>query len=190
MLELAAVGSDPVRALAVAREIGGVAYTSDAPMSDGRPFASLVLASTADPAPLASISDVGSYLVYRRTMRSHPPQWQAERPTPGLVAVFAMVRRSDRTHQQADAHWRDVHAPLALRIHVGMWDYQQCSVVHTFSGPDYDGFALCGFGSEADLRERFFDGPDGQQAIRDDVANFVDGQRSPRRVLCREWHRA
>ena len=61
------------------------------------------------------------------------------------------------------------------------------SIVERFSGEDYDGIALCGFGSEDDLRLRFFDGPEGQQAIRDDVASFADTSRSPRRVLCQEW---
>ena len=60
-------------------------------------------------------------------------------------------------------------------------------IVERFSGEDFDGIALCGFGSEDDLRLRFFDGPEGQQAIRDDVASFADTARSPRRVLCQEW---
>jgi hypothetical protein len=68
-----------------------------------------------------------------------------------------------------------------------MWDYTQCSVVATLSGTPYDGFALCGFASEEDLRERFFDGPEGQAAIRADVATFADMERSPRRVLMTEW---
>jgi hypothetical protein len=42
---------------------------------------------------------------------------------------------------------------------------------------------LCGFDSREDLRERFFDGPDGRVAIREDVARFADGTRSPRRLI-------
>jgi len=40
--------------------------------------------------------------------------------------------------------------------------------------------------SMADLRERFYDNDDGRAAIRDDVARFADGARSPRRLLAVE----
>ena len=186
MLEFLALGSDPEAAKAVAQQLGGVAYLSTSG-GEGRPFASIVRVATSDPSALAPADDLGRYLVYSRTMRSHPHNWTGPNPTPGLVAAFGMVRRDGMTHAQSDAHWRDVHAPLALRIHIGMWAYTQCSIVERFSGEDYDGIALCGFGSEDDLRLRFFDGPEGQQAIRDDVASFADTSRSPRRVLCQEW---
>ncbi len=186
MLEFLALGSDPAAAKAVAQELGGTAYLSSG-SSEGRPFASIVRVATSDPARLAPASDLGLYLAFSRTMRAHPHNWTGPNPTPGVVAAFGLVRRSDRSHLEADAHWRDIHAPLALRIHIGMWAYTQCSIVERFSGEDYDGIALCGFGSDDDLRQRFFDGPEGQQAIRDDVASFADTQRSPRRVLCQEW---
>ncbi len=186
MLEFLALGSDPAAAKALAQELGGIAYLSTGD-SAGRPFASLVRVAVAEPAVLAPAADLGLYLAYSRTMRSHPHNWSGPNPTPGLVGAFGLVRRSDLSHPEADAHWRDRHAPLALRIHIGMWAYTQCSIVHRFSGEAYDGVALCGFGSEDDLRQRFFDGPEGQQAIRDDVASFADTARSPRRVLCQEW---
>ncbi len=187
MLEFLALGSDPDAAKAVARATGGVAYLSTHADQDGRPFASVVRVATADLAALAPAADVGCYVVYSRAMRQHPARWTQDLPTPGLVAAFGLVARADLSHAEADAHWRDTHAPLALRIHIGMWDYTQCSVVHRLSGLDLDGVALCGFGSEADLRERFFDGPDGRRAIVEDVATFVDTGRSGQRVLCQEW---
>lgn len=187
MLEFLALGSDPAAAKAVAQELGGVAYLSSAGLGDGRPFASIVRVATTEVAALAPAADLGRYLVYSRAMRSHPGNWRGPHPTPGVVAAFGMKRRPDLSHAQSDAHWRDVHAPLALRIHIGMWDYTQCSVVERFSGEDYDGIALCSFGSDADLRERFFDGPEGQQAIMEDIAKFADTKASPRRVLCQQW---
>jgi uncharacterized protein (TIGR02118 family) len=186
MLEFVALGSDPAVGRAVAQQCGGIAYLADRPSAD-RPFASMVRLATADPSVLEAAADVGLHLCFSRAMRSHPGQWRAPLPTPGVVAIFGLIGREGSTHAEVDAHWRDVHAPLALRHHVGMWDYTQCSVVHTFSGVAYDGLALCGFGSDADLRERFFDGPQGQEAIRADVARFADGARSPKRVLAREW---
>jgi uncharacterized protein (TIGR02118 family) len=98
-----------------------------------------------------------------------------------------MVRRPDLTHEQADAHWRDVHAPLALRHHPGMWHYHQVSVDEVLDGRFYDGIALCAFASEQELAERFFGGPDDQEVIRADVATFADGANSPRRVRMTEW---
>ena len=68
-----------------------------------------------------------------------------------------------------------------------MWDYHQVSVDEVISGHVYDGFALCGFASEYDLKERFFNGPESQVAIRDDVAKFADVVNSPRRVRMTEY---
>lgn len=186
MLELIVTGSDPDAARDVARAAGGISYTSAEDRTD-LPYRTLVRAVVSDVGVLAPAADVGTYLIYSRRLREHPVTWPPGDETPGVVATFAMVRHPDLSHVEADSHWRDVHGPLALKHHVGMWDYTQCSVVTTLAGPDYDGFALCGFGSEQDLRERFFDGPEGQQAIRDDVASFADTASSPRRVLTTEW---
>jgi hypothetical protein len=68
-----------------------------------------------------------------------------------------------------------------------MWDYQQCRVVHAFAGADYDGFAIEGFASEADFKERFYAEPSSRALILDDIVQMADVERSPRRVWCREW---
>jgi uncharacterized protein (TIGR02118 family) len=187
MQELIAVGSDPRAGKEVAAELGGKAYVVDDDRGRGRLFESLVRAQTDDLDRMRSVADIGLYVAFSRQMKAHPIDWPAEAATPGVTAAFAMVRRPDLSHVEADTHWRDVHAPLALRHHPGMWDYCQCSVVHTIEGSPYDGFALCSFASEQDLRERFFDGPEGQEVIRNDVAKFSDTVASPRRVLATEW---
>ena len=102
---------------------------------------------------------------------------------PGVIGLFPMVRHPDRSHRDADRHWRDVHAPLALEHHAAMSHYTQLSVVHRLHGPEWDGFALCGFDSMEDLKERFFATPEGRIAIRDDVARFADTRSSPRRLI-------
>ena len=104
-----------------------------------------------------------------------------------MTAAFAMVRRPDLTHEEADAHWRDVHAPLALRHHPGMWHYHQVSITEVLAGPAYDGIALCAFASEQEMSERFFGGPEDQAVIGADVARFADMANSPRRVRMVEW---
>jgi hypothetical protein len=92
----------------------------------------------------------------------------------GIVGINAVVRSQS-------------HLPLTLRHHLGMWDCQQCRVVHILAGPDYDCFALDSFASEADLRERFYNEPAARQVILDDISTMVDVERSRRRVLCQGW---
>ena len=66
-----------------------------------------------------------------------------------------------------------------------MWDYTQLSIIHTFSGPELDGFALCSFASMQDLKERFFTDDEARSIIGADVATFASPS-SPRRVLATE----
>ena len=89
-------------------------------------------------------------------------------------------------HERADQHWRDNHAPLALKVHIAMSHYNQLSIVHRFTGPEWDGFALCGFDTIEDLRERFFATKEGEAAINKDVARFSDHKKSPRRIIAVE----
>ena len=66
-----------------------------------------------------------------------------------------------------------------------MWDYTQLSIIHTSSGPELDGFALCSFASIEDLEERFFTDDEARAIIGADVATFASPS-SPRRVLATE----
>ena len=66
-----------------------------------------------------------------------------------------------------------------------MTHYYQLSVLQRFKGPAWNGFALCCFSSEEDLRNKFFNTPDGETAIARDVAIFADPRKSPRRVISR-----
>ena len=181
----AALGRDRSAAVEVARLIGGVALVDVDNDGRDRPFNTLVIGDRRVAA--GGVADVGLYRVSVRPMRYQRRSWPPESVTPGLTAVFAMLRRADLTHEQADAHWREIHAPLALRHHPGMWHYLQVSVEEVVAGPAYDGIALCGFPSEQDLRERFFGGPEDRDIIGADVALFADVVGSPRRVRMAEW---
>ena len=97
-----------------------------------------------------------------------------------------MVHHADLSHEQSDAHWRDQHAPLALEHHIHMTHYTQLSIVATLSGQAWDGFALCGFGSEEDLRERFYTTEDSVRIIAEDVNKFANVKASPRRLIVTE----
>ncbi|MCP3911335.1 MAG: hypothetical protein GY713_10300 [Actinomycetia bacterium] len=181
MLELVVAGNDPEAAVAVAQQVGGTAHIDDRADID-LAFHTLVRASTDDPDLLTPAAEVGAWVTFERVIR---PRAAVPSPDEAVVAVFPMVRHPALTHRQADDHWRDTHAPLALEHHPGMSHYTQLSVVHTIDGFTYDGFALCGFETLHDAKTRFFAGPDGQEVIRADVAEFADTLRSPRRLLTR-----
>ena len=124
-------------------------------------------------------------MVCRRVMK---PRNEAESKgkLKGAIGLFTMVHHPDLTHRQADDHWRDNHTPLAFLHHPLMTHYAQLGVVHRIHGPQWNGFALCGFDSVEDLRERFFGTPKGKIEIRRDVAFFADTVKSPRRLIATE----
>ncbi|WP_420436060.1 EthD domain-containing protein [Candidatus Poriferisodalis sp.] len=186
MHELVVTGNDPEAAAEVAASVGGVCYAADPDDRRELPFRTLVRAMTDSADALTRAGTVGTYLAFSRIIRERPLGADPGAPSPGLTAIFPMVHHPDLTHAQGDRHWRDTHAPLALRHHPGMWDYTQLSVVATLNGPSYDGFALVSFASQEDMRERFFGDDHDREVIRADVAKFADMQRSPRRVITTE----
>ena len=186
MHELVVTGNDPDAAAEAAASVGGVCYAADPDDRREFPFRTLVRAMTDAPNLLAPAATVGSYLAFSRIIRERPLGADPGTASPGLTAIFPMVHHPALTHAQGDSHWRDTHAPLALRHHPGMWDYTQLSVVATLNGPSYDGFAMVSFASLEDMRERFFGDDHDREVIRADVAKFADMQRSPRRVITTE----
>lgn len=180
-LELVVIGDDIDAARRAAAATGGIAYADDRDDAGRLPFRTLVRAVTDRPAELDPAASVGRYVVCARPQRVRP----GPDPIDGVIQINAMIGHPSLGSIGADTHWRDTHAPLALRHHVGMSQYTQLSVVHRIDGPAYDGFALCEFDSMDDLRERFFDGPEGRRVILADIASFADQERSPRRLLAR-----
>ncbi len=173
-LMLAAACSRLAPARETAAALMGTLYEDVRPGRDDLPFRALVVAATDQVEVLAAAADVGCYLVARRTIRAG---------TAAVYGLFPMCRRRDLSRAEADAHWRDVHAPLALEHHAAMTHYVQLAVLQRLSGAVFDGFALCGFASEDDLRERFFTLPDSRRVIQADILKFADVERSPRRLL-------
>lgn len=180
----AALGRDGTAGIDVARATGGSALVAN-PQRVAPTFASLVIAEDRD--ALAPVADIGLYRVEVRRMRHQRRFWPEGQPTPGVTAAYGLLRKPDLTHEVADAHWRDTHAPLALRHHPGMWHYHQVSIDEVLDGLYLDGIALCAFASEQELAERFFGGPEDEQVIWADVAKFSDTAASPRRVRMTEW---
>lgn len=186
-IELAIVSRDIDTARAAAQASEGTLLCDDRDDASKLPFRALVSAVTDDIAGLLAAGDVGAYVVYRRTMKRRAVALEALGGVDaGAVALFPMVRRPELTHSQSDAHWRDRHAPLALKHHPAMSHYTQLSILQRIRGPEWDGFALCGFDSVEDLKERFFDSPEGRVVIENDVASFADTKNSPRPLIASE----
>lgn len=187
-LELIALGQDGDAAREVATALGAIAYIDERPNADALPFRTLVRAVTDDIDALAPAATVGLHVVCARTKKARPAG-PSGRPQPrtGPVTINAMVRHPDQSHRESDDYWRDRHGPLALRIHVGMADYTQLPVLSTIAGTPYDGFAILGFDSDDDLKNRFYATPADKQVIYDDVAKFSDLKRSPRRLVAMQF---
>lgn len=117
-----------------------------------------------------------------RYLRRHRVRWRPGDPTPGVSVLYRVPRHPDLSIAAFNEHWEDRHGPLALAHHLGMWDYEQISVVDSQSPDGPDGVAVVGFPCLADFKDRFFDGPDGAAAIRADAADFTDGPRVRRQL--------
>jgi hypothetical protein len=185
-MQLVAALSDRAKARDLALALGGTLFADQRPgaVNPDLPFAALVTCATDNLPALIAAADIGVYLACERKFKVRKHVTAGEQA--GVVGIFAMVANPDLGARGADDHWRDVHAPLALQVHEAMTHYRQLSVLHCFHGPDWHGFALCGFDSLVDLREHFFATPDGRAAIMADIAILADVKKSPRRVIATE----
>lgn len=94
--------------------------------------------------------------------------------SPG-VKIVGLVRRPDgMSHDAFVDHWLQRHVPLALRHHPGLHKYVT-NVVETRLGnaPEWDGIAELHFPSIETMRTGFFDSPDGERVIREDMPRFI-----------------
>ena len=185
VLKLAAVFSDK----AVAAEVAGLSRSLmfEAAVDDTQhlPFATLVLGASPNLMDLQARADVGLYLVSERALKNKPLSALNPDQLPGCVGVFPMVASPEIDSKAADRHWHEQHGVLALEVHTAMTHYYQLTVVHRFTGADWNGLALCCFADEGDLRNKFYNSAEGKQRIAEDVLKFADTKNSPRRVVTR-----
>ena len=101
--------------------------------------------------------------------------------------VSFMERAEGLTHEQFARHWTERHTPLAVRHHVGLWNYTQSVVrrAYTPGGNAIDGIAELHFRSREDFADRFFDSDEGRAVIMADVKRFMTRPR-PETALMRE----
>jgi len=110
-----------------------------------------------------------------RTPASWERTWPDGEEAPGLKLVSFMRRADGLSHEQFVRHWTERHAPLALRHHIGLWNYRQNVVRRAFTpgGADVDGIAELHFRSRDDFDTKFFDTDDGRTVIMTDVKRFM-----------------
>jgi uncharacterized protein (TIGR02118 family) len=130
------------------------------------------------PSELISASHV--YRVEEKVEKPYDRTWPEGQRSPGVKSFFLALRHPSMSHDEMARYWGEQHAPLALRIHVGMWRYTRNVVVEarSDSAPDWDGMAMLHFRTAQDLRERFYDSDAGRAAIAADVAKFSGGGRA------------
>jgi hypothetical protein len=182
-LKIAAVFADKPEARKVAKASQSLMFEASAETTEHLPFAALVLGTSESLMDLKQHTDVGLYLVNERAVLNQPLSMLDHDMLPVIAGVFPMVANPEIGPKAADTHWREQHAPIALDVHTAMTHYYQISVMHRFSGEDWNGLALCCFANEDDLRNKFYDSPEGKRRVALDVAKFADTRNSPRRVV-------
>lgn len=117
-----------------------------------------------------------SYLVREIVQKRRERTWPLGQRSPGVKGIYPVTRLPDASREEFVRHWREVHAPLALRHHVGMSQYVQNVVLEplTPDAPAYDGISELHFPTARDMRERFIDSPEGASRIAADVSRFVE----------------
>lgn len=174
VLEFAVACSSVDTAAELARDLKGTLYADNRDDTSKLPFAALATVVSDDISELQVAADVGLYVICRRVIKPGAAN---------IYGLFPLIHHPDKTHVQADAHWRDTHGPLALEHHAFMTHYVQLSVVHRIEGPEIDGFALCGFENYEDFKNKFFTTEASVDVIAKDIENFANTKASPRRLI-------
>lgn len=155
------------------------------PLQRARSFDAMLDVATEGVPSLESLPVGGAYRVEERRLRTYPRTWADDSPTPGLFLVSTVCRAASLDGPAFDAYWRDHHGPIALRHHVGMWDYRQSVVVGrlTPGSPPVDGIARLGFPAPSAFEHGLFDSKQGRRALGDDMVRFCDVDRTEVAVL-------
>ena len=131
---------------------------------------------------------VGAYEVDEVVQRDYDRTWPSATQSPGFKMIAFLRRRPDLTHEAFSTHWRERHGPLAVARQPAFWRYVQNHLVGSLdaSAPHWDGFGEIHYRSVEDALTRSYDSEEGQQLIWEDVARFLDHERSPT-LTTNEW---
>ena len=131
---------------------------------------------------------VGAYHVEEVVQKKYDRTWPSGTQSPGFKMIAFLHRRPDLTLDAFSEHWRYRHGPLAVARQPGFWQYVQNHLVEpmTETSPAWDGFGEIHFRSFEDAFTRSYDSDEAQQLIWEDVARFLDYERSPT-LTTHEW---
>lgn len=120
---------------------------------------------------------VGAYLARTNLVRDYARERPPGARTPGVKMVVMGRRHPDLTLAQFERHWRDVHAPIALKHHPRLWRYSQNVVLTRYGDavPQLDSVAELHFRTVDDLTLRLYDSLDGRRVIAADAKRFGGG---------------
>lgn len=181
-MELVALSSDVGALHAVVALTGGRFHEAYATEKPTAPYRAMLRTSTDAIEAISAAADVGLYVAHERVIKAPGASSSPDR----VIACFGMVAHPDLGHRGSDDHWRDRHAPLALKSHLAMCDYTQLSIVATLQGTPLDGIALCAFDSRQELSDKFFNDDAAKADIIADVSIFADTRASLPRVVLAE----
>jgi hypothetical protein len=119
-------------------------------------------------------ADVALYETASRQLLRHRRTWDLNTPSPGLSSIYITRARAGMSADDYHRYWEREHGPRALDHHMGMWDYNQVSVLRTVRGDVVQGIAVVQWPRREELAERFTDGSIGTSIIRHDAAQFTD----------------
>ncbi len=104
-----------------------------------------------------SVGNVGGYVVEEVVQRPIP---RSGRPgqTGGVTNIFLVSRRLGISMEEFAQHWKQIHGPLALRVHYGMTGYVQNIAPARFLAADeaVDGFSNLQFPSVDDSINKLY----------------------------------
>ena len=131
---------------------------------------------------------VGAYHVEEVVEKDYDRTWPSATQSPGFKMIAFLHRRADLTQEAFSQHWRQRHGPLAVARQPGFWHYVQNHLVEqlTDASPDWDGFGEIHYRTVDDALTRSYDSAEAQQLIWEDVARFLDYDRSPT-LTTHEW---
>jgi len=133
-------------------------------------------------------SMVGAYQVDEIVKKDYDRTWPSRSQSPGFKMMAFLHRRADLTRDAFSEHWRERHGPLAVARQPGFWHYVQNHMVAalTDASPDWDGIGEIHYRTVEDALQRSYDSEEAQQLIWEDVARFLDYERSPT-LTTNEW---
>ena len=122
---------------------------------------------------------VASRIEVWRIATENPKRYERDWPdgaaSPGVKMISLMQRTEGITHAKFVQHWTQNHTPLALKHHIGLWNYRQNVVRRSYTpgGRAVDGIAELHFRTREDHDTKFFDDDAGRAIIFEDIPKFM-----------------